>query len=83
MKTLFVSSRSCTVLLDPEGLYEAKESRMLFLNGERLREETRSIAEILCVLHILNQVLTVKIKVVSVFVYLHITGSPHFKGGTS
>ena len=46
MKTLFVSPRSCTVLLDPEGLYEAKESRMLFLNGERLREETRSVASV-------------------------------------
>lgn len=43
MKTLCVTSRSCSVLLDPEGMYEAREKRELFLNGERLGEEYRSI----------------------------------------
>ena len=43
MKTLCVTSRSCSVLLDPEGMYEAREKRELFLNGERLGEECRSI----------------------------------------
>ena len=42
MKILCVTSRSCSVLLDPEGLYEAREKRELFLNGERLGEEYRS-----------------------------------------
>lgn len=43
MKVLCVTSRSCSVLLDPEGLYEAREKRELFLNGERLGEEYRSV----------------------------------------
>ena len=33
MELLFVSSRSASVLLDPEGLYEAREKRMLRLAG--------------------------------------------------
>ena len=43
MKILCVTSRSCSVLLDPEGLYEAREKRELFLNGEPLGEEYRSV----------------------------------------
>ena len=44
MKCLFVSSRSCTVLLDPQGDYHAKQPRRLFLNGDELDEkESRSV----------------------------------------
>ena len=44
MKCLFVSSRSCTVLLDAEGDYYAKAPRRLFLNGKELeKEENRSV----------------------------------------
>ena len=46
MKTLCVTSRSCSVLLDPEGMYEAREKRELFLNGERLGEEYRSVCSL-------------------------------------
>ncbi len=46
MRTLYVSSRSCTVLLDPEGRYEAREPMNLTLNGKPLREENRSVASI-------------------------------------
>ena len=46
MRILFVSSRSCSVLLDPEGLYEAREKRELFLNGEALGEEYRSVSSL-------------------------------------
>jgi len=46
MELLCVTSRSCSVLLDPEGLYEAREKRELFLNGERLGEEYRSVASL-------------------------------------
>ena len=46
MKILCVTSRSCSVLLDPEGLYEAREKRELFLNGERLGEEYRSVSSL-------------------------------------
>ena len=46
MKTLYVSSRSCTALLDPEGLYEARESRRLFLNGKEIGEEKRSVTSV-------------------------------------
>ena len=46
MKTLCVTSRSCSVLLDPEGLYEAREKRVLFLNGEPLGEEYRSVSSL-------------------------------------
>ncbi len=43
MKRLFVSSRSCTVLLDEQGDYYAKAPRALTLNGEALPEENRSV----------------------------------------
>ena len=36
MKCLFVSARSCTVLLDAQGDYYAKTPRTLTLNGEAL-----------------------------------------------
>ncbi|MBQ6256544.1 MAG: hypothetical protein IJJ60_08160, partial [Clostridia bacterium] len=43
MKCVLLSSRSCTVLLDAEGDYYAKAPRRLFLNGEELPEENRSV----------------------------------------
>ena len=43
MKCLFVSARSCTVLMDPEGDYYAKVPRTVRLNGETLGEENRSV----------------------------------------
>ena len=43
MKCLFVSARSCTVLLDEQGDYYAKSPRTLKLNGEALPEESRSV----------------------------------------
>lgn len=43
MKCLFASVRSCTVLLDPAGDYYATAVRTLALNGEKLREENRSV----------------------------------------
>ena len=43
MELKYVSARSCTVLMDPEGDYYAREPRKLFLNGEPLREENRSV----------------------------------------
>ena len=46
MESLCATSRSCSVLLDPEGLYEAREKRELFLNGERLGEEYRSVTSL-------------------------------------
>ena len=46
MKILCVTSRSCSVLLDPEGLYQAGEKRELFLNGEAWGEEYRSVASL-------------------------------------
>ncbi len=46
MKTLCITSRSCSVLLDPEGLYQAREKRMLTLNGEPLDEEYRSVTSL-------------------------------------
>ena len=46
METLCVTSRSCSVLLDPEGLYEAREKRELFLDGERIGEEYRSVCSL-------------------------------------
>ena len=46
MKLLYVSSRSASVLLDPEGMYEAREKRTLFLNGEEAGEEYRSVASL-------------------------------------
>ena len=46
MKVLCLTSRSCSILLDPEGLYEAREKRVLFLNGEELCEEYRSVTSL-------------------------------------
>ena len=46
MKVLCVTSRSCGVLLDPEGLYESREKRTLFLNGEEQGEEYRSVTSL-------------------------------------
>ena len=46
MEILCVTSRSCSVLLDPEGLYEAREKHELFLDGERLGEEYRSVTSL-------------------------------------
>ena len=46
METLCVTARSCSVLLDPEGLYEAREKREMFLDGERLGEEYRSVCSL-------------------------------------
>ena len=46
MKCLFVSARSCTVLLDAQGDYYAKSPRTLTLNGEALPEENRSVASL-------------------------------------
>ena len=43
MKCLYVSSRSCTVLLDEQGDYYARKTWKLFLNGEPLWEENRSV----------------------------------------
>ena len=44
MKCVFLSSRSCTVLLDAEGDYYARQPRRLFLNGkETEKEESRSV----------------------------------------
>ena len=45
-RTLCVTSRSCSVLLDPDGLYEAREKHVLYLDGERLGEEYRSVASL-------------------------------------
>lgn len=46
MRELCVTSRSCSILLDAEGLYEAREKRELFLDGERLGEEYRSVTSL-------------------------------------
>ena len=46
MKILCVTSRSCSVLLDPEGLYEAREKRTLLLDGEEQGEEYRSVTSL-------------------------------------
>ena len=46
MRTLCITSRSCSVLLDPEGLYEAREKRTLTLDGEPLGEEYRSVVSL-------------------------------------
>ncbi len=46
MELLCVTACSCSVLLDPEGLYEAREKHELFLDGERLGEEYRSITSL-------------------------------------
>ncbi|MBQ9326280.1 MAG: glycoside hydrolase family 28 protein [Clostridia bacterium] len=44
MQSLYVSSRSCTVLLDPQGFHEASQPRDLYLNGMHLGMEQRSVA---------------------------------------
>ena len=36
MKALCITSRSCSVLLDPDGLYEAREKHVLMLDGEEI-----------------------------------------------
>ena len=36
LKILCVTSRSCSMLLDPECLYEAREKHVLYLDGERI-----------------------------------------------
>ena len=46
MKELCITSSSCSVLLDPEGLYESREKHELFLNGERWGEEYRSVTSL-------------------------------------
>ncbi len=46
MELLFASSRSCSVLLDPEGLYLAREKHALTLNGEPRGESDRSVASL-------------------------------------
>lgn len=46
MEILCITSRSCGVLLDPEGLYEARQKHALFLNGRPLGEERRSVASL-------------------------------------
>ena len=46
MKTLCVTSRSCGILLDPEGFYEAREKHTLFLDGEEIGEEYRSVVSL-------------------------------------
>lgn len=46
MRELCVTSRSCSVLLDPEGMYESREKHELYLNGERLGEEYRSVTSL-------------------------------------
>ena len=44
MKCLHVSSRTCTVLLDPDGMYEARREAVLTLNGKEYGRENRSVA---------------------------------------
>ena len=46
MKCLYTSARSCTVLLDPQGDYEARVPRRLELNGRDLGEEKRSVCSL-------------------------------------
>ena len=46
MKCLYTSVRSCTVLLDPRGDYEARVPRRLELNGRDLGEEKRSVCSL-------------------------------------
>lgn len=46
MKCLFVSSRSCTVLLDEAGDYYARVPARLVLNGRELGREARSVASL-------------------------------------
>ena len=46
MEVLCLTSRSCSILLDPDGLYEAGEKRTLTLNGEVQGEEYRSVTSL-------------------------------------
>ena len=46
MQVLYISSRSISVLLDPEGFYESGEKRTLWLDGEEIGEEYRSVASL-------------------------------------
>ena len=46
MKCLYTSARSCMVLLDPQGDYEARSVRRLVLNGRELGEENRSVCSL-------------------------------------
>ena len=43
LKCLFTSSRSCTLLQDPEGDYSVSMSRRLLLNGTEQKGENRSV----------------------------------------
>ena len=46
MRLLFVSPRSCAVLLDEAGEYYARQAAALCLNGKALGEETRSVVSL-------------------------------------
>ena len=46
MKCLYISARSCTVLMDPQGHYEARDVRRLELNGYDLGEEKRAVCSL-------------------------------------
>ena len=46
MKNLCVTSRSCSVLLDPESLYDAGERHALFLNGAEADETIHSVVSL-------------------------------------
>lgn len=46
MRLLYVSARSCAVLLDEAGHYFARRRASLFLNGAALGEEARSVASL-------------------------------------
>ena len=46
MKLLFVSSRSCCVLLDPQGHYYARQARTLRLNGAEIGSENRAVCSL-------------------------------------
>ena len=46
MKCLYISARSCTVLLDAQGDYEARDVRRLELNGNDLGEENRAVCSL-------------------------------------
>ena len=46
MKTLFVSCRSASFLLEEDGLYELKSPVCLYLDGEEIGEENRSVCSV-------------------------------------
>ena len=46
MELLVVTSRSAGILLDPEGMYEAREKHVLYLDGEHAGEEYRSVTSL-------------------------------------